>query len=297
MDPLMKAVKAIHTATGGAPAGDMADIIKQRNGQDLFSKLATPVKGLKNEMFDLDGMNCEWIRPDYPHNTRNLIMYCHGGGYTCGSINFARVLGSKLALATSIDVITFEYRLAPEHMYPAALCDARKLWDYLMYLGYGANEIIIAGDSAGGNLALELCLELKQTQRKLPKAMILMSPWTDMAMTGASYKSWKDKDPMLDEAYIRSIREAYVGKDADYADTKYSPLFADLKGMPSALIQVGSNEILRSDSESLTKRLRKSGTFAKLEVYKGGWHVFQQLPIHNTVMAMEQIHRFVEKVI
>ncbi len=168
-----------------------------------------------------------------------------------------------------------------------------KVWDYLMHLGYGAGDVILSGDSAGGNLALELCINLKAEERLLPGAMILYSPWTDMRAILPSYKQYADKDPMLTYNYVASVRTAYAGKEADFADYHYSPVLADLSYFPPTLIQVGSNEILRSDSEQLAKNMIKAGSFAKLEVYQGGFHVFQQLPLSRAGHALENVNEFI----
>ena len=214
---------------------------------------------------------------------------------SCGQLGYARILASKLALCTGFDVLSFEYRLAPENPYPAAVEDALAMWDYLMYMGYGARDIVVAGDSAGGNLALELCLKLKEQGRAQPRALLLFSPWTDMTASGKSYKTCKALDPMLTYEYIEAVRAAYTGPDADWARPCYSPLFADLRGLPPMLVQVGTNEILRSDSERLAEAMQKAGGYAVLEVYEDCWHVFQQMPIHRAVTAMESAGRFVQR--
>ena len=169
------------------------------------------------------------------------------------------------------------------------------MWDYLMYMGYGARDIVVAGDSAGGNLALELCLKLKEQGRAQPRALLLFSPWTDMTASGKSYKSCKALDPMLTYEYIEAVPAAYTGSDADWAKPCYSPLFADLRGLPPTLVQVGTNEILRSDSERLVEAIHRAGGYAVLEVYAECWHVFQQMPIHRAVAAMESAGRFVQR--
>ena len=225
------------------------------------------------------------------------MLYCHGGGYTCGQLGYARILASKLALCTGFDVLSFEYRLAPEHPYPAAVQDALAVWDYLMYMGYGARDVVVAGDSAGGNLALELCLKLKEQGRAQPRGLLLFSPWTDMTAGGKSYRTCRDLDPMLTLEYVQAVRAAYAGPEADFADPCYSPLFADLRGLPPTLIQVGTNEILLDDSERLAEAMHKAGGYALLEVYEECWHVFQQMPIRRAEQAMESVGRFVQRLL
>jgi len=297
MDLLMRTVKAVHSLAVKGDFVSPEDLERQRSSQDRFSKLITPSKQIKYEGFDINGIPAEWSVPEFPHRKKHVIMYCHGGGYTCGNLNLARILAGKMALSTGLEVLSFAYRLAPENPYPAAIEDALEVWNYLMYMGFGASDIILAGDSAGGNLALELCINLKNNGRMLPRGLILMSPWTDMTMSGQSYKTCKEKDPTITAEYIDAVREAYAGKKAQFERPEYSPLFADLKNMPPAIIQVGSNEVLRSDSEMLAKKLRESGSFVRIEVYKGGWHVFQQMPLGISARAMDEIRGFTDSII
>lgn len=296
MDLIMRTIKAVHSAKTNETFNSKEDLEKQRSEVERFSKLVSVSHNVTTDIFDIDGVPSEWSVPVNAHRRDLCIMYCHGGGYTCGGLGYARVLASKLAHHTGIRVLSFEYRLSPEHPYPAAIEDAVKVWNYLMLLGYGARDVIVAGDSAGGNLALELVLELKKASRLIPGALVLMSPWTDMRLEASSYKSYEDKDPMLTYNYVASARQAYTGGEADYSLPQYSPLLAELSDFPPALIQVGSNEILRGDSEQLAKNMSKAGSYAKLEVYQGGWHVFQQMPLPKAVNALESVAEFINGV-
>lgn len=293
--PMMRAIKAVHTFASSA------DWERQRAGQEMFSRLVTPSIGIGAASVTIGGnLPAEWISLDHGHERRHAVLYCHGGGYTCGQLGYARILASKLALCTGFDVLSFEYRLAPEHPYPAAPQDALAAWDYLMYMGYGARDIFVAGDSAGGNLALELCLKLKEQGRAQPRGLVLFSPWTDMTASGASYTENIDIDPMLTPDYIAAVRAAYLGPEipaSDWGKPCFSPLFADLRGLPPTLVQVGTNEILKSDSEGIVKAINKQGGYATLEVYEDCWHVFQQMPIRQAGAAMESAGRFVCRLI
>ena len=312
MTPLMKAVKSIHSVSSSGDSIFLDDIKKQRAGQDLFAKLNTPSISIETESLNIKGIPCEWIRPNHKHDKRHIILYCHGGGYTCGSIKYARIIASKLSLNAGMAVMSFEYRLAPENPYPAALDDALTMWNYLMHMGYGAREIVLVGDSAGGNLALELALKLKSQGRMLPKGIVLMSPWTDMTMTGDSYKTCKDVDPILTKEYIQTARYSFVGlndkfndeeikdfkiedSDFNYADPKYSPVFAEFEEFPPFLIQVGSNEILKSDSYNLYEKLIRDSVTVTLEEYEDAWHVFQMMPFKKALRAMDSISKFIDE--
>ena len=222
-----------------------------------------------------------------------MILYCHGGGYTSGTLGYARLLASRMALATGYEVLAFQYRLAPEHPYPEALEDARLIWEHLMFLGWGAREIILAGDSAGGNLALELALDLRDAGRMVPNRLVLFSPWTDMTASGESYETCRDRDPLLTREYIEAVRDAYA-PGADWAQAAYSPLFADLRGLPPTLIQVGGREILRDDSTRLYEALQAAGVPALLQTWPDMWHVFQMFPLKAAEEAMDQMARYLE---
>lgn len=293
MSPMMHAIRAVHSVAFAGASISSEDLNRQRGGQDLFGTLVTPLKGVHQKSLTIDTLPAEWVRPDMGHDSRHVLLYCHGGGYTCGSLKYARILASKLCLHIGLEVLSFEYRLAPECPYPAALEDALRAWDYLMHLGYGADRVLVAGDSAGGNLALELCLELKVQGRMQPRALILMSPWTDMTASGPSYQKCREIDPLLTPEYIAAVRSAYAGEDADFSLPKYSPLYADLSGLPPALIQVGSNEILLSDSMRLARALKRQNVQATLTVYKNCWHVFQQMPLRKSSQALDEIGSFV----
>ena len=272
LGPMMRAIKAVHSISDHTSTTP-EDLERQRAGQELFARLVTPSIGIRNDSLTVGNIPAEWISLEHGHDRRHAVLYCHGGGYTCGQLGYARILASKLALATGFDVLSFEYRLAPEHPFPAAIEDALAVWDYLMYMGYGARDVIVAGDSAGGNLALELALKLKEQGRAQPRGLLLFSPWTDMTASGKSYRTCKTLDPMLTMEYIAAVREAYT------------------------LVQVGTNEILKSDSERLVESLQKAGVYAQLEIYPECWHVFQQMPVHRAAMAMESAGRFVQKII
>ena len=290
LDPVMRALKAIHSSTS-PESMDPEDLERQRKGQELLGRLVAPMVGMSWEPFELAGMAAAWVRPDRGHDRKHAILYCHGGGYTSGNLGYSRILASKLANVTGYEVLSFDYRLAPEHPYPAAVNDAMKAWDYLMYQGYGARDVIVAGDSAGGNLALVLCHQLRAAGRRLPAALILMSPWTDMTASGKSYTERSELDPMITMDYIHAVRGAYA-RDMDLSDPNLSPLFGEFAGFPPVLIQAGTHEILLSDSVRLRDRLVLAGVPCRLEVWNDMWHVFQMFPMKKAGEAMESIGRF-----
>lgn len=289
-DLMMRALKALHSASSPE---DMSpeELERQRRNQEILGRVTAPMAGMDWEEFCLDGMPAAWMRMKCPHGHRHAILYCHGGGYTSGNLGYSRVLASKLANATGYDVLSFEYRLAPEHPYPAAVEDALRAWDHLMLLGYGAEQVVVAGDSAGGNLALVVCQRLRAAGRRVPGALVLMSPWTDMTMSGPSYRERAEQDPMLTNEYIEAVRSAYA-PDADYHWPYLSPLLGDLSGFPPTLVQVGEHEILFSDAQLLAEKLSRQGIPSRLEVYEGMWHVFQMFPNRKAAAAMKSVSRF-----
>lgn len=292
-DPIMRAVKAVNSVAEGARTLSPEDLERQRNAQDILARLITPPVGTTQKDFNIGEMHAAWAIPDTPHITNKVILYCHGGGYTCGSLRYAGILGHKLAQSSGLNTMFFEYRLAPEHPYPVAIQDAIKAWDYLMLRGYGASDIIIAGDSAGGNMALELCLFLREQERMLPGAIVLMSPWTDMTASASTYATYEGIDPIVTKDYVHSLVQAYAGDRDDLDNPKLSPLFADFTDFPPVYIQVGQNEVLLHDSTQLAENMRSFGVSVKIDIFENGWHVFQQLPMPRANTAVKDIGNWI----
>ena len=283
---MIKAIKRMHAVM------ETPDIEKQRAAQENFGGILSKSRELTYQNFELGGIPAEWSCVERSHMKKYVILYCHGGGYTSGSFRYARSITNKLASSTSMDVLSFDYRLAPENPYPAALEDAMNVWDHLMYHGYGARDIIIAGDSAGGNLALALTLKLKEQGRLLPRGLVLFSPWTDLTMSGKSHKEKAELDPILSAEYLQRCRESYA-PEMELKNPLISPVFGDFTGFPPTYIQVGTNEILLSDSTKLQRQLQKYHVPVKMEYYPGMWHVFQMSPLKAAYNAMDQVAEFI----
>lgn len=293
-DPLMKALKAVNSF--GSNSMTPEELKRQRAAMELAGRLASPSSEVEIDAFEVNNIACERFVPHMAHNPQYVILYAHGGGYTCGGLKYASILASKLALATGFTVISYEYRLSPEYVYPAALEDTEAMWEYLLSLGYSSNHILMAGDSAGGNLTLCFVQKHLTESQEVPRCLLLFSPWTDMTATSKSYEKYKDKDPILNAEFISSVRQAYIGdENADYKDSRYSPLYGDFTGFPTTYIQVGKNEILYEDSASLYKLLNKNGIKTELDVEKDGWHVYQQMPLPIATRAMKRLAAFVSK--
>lgn len=290
-DPLMKAIKAFNSIGGKSLTEE--DLKRQRAAMDMAGRLAAPTGGVTIKSFSVGEISCEMVTPDMAHNPKYVILYAHGGGYVCGGLGYARILAAKLALATGFSVVSFDYRLAPEHKFPAPVDDGETIWNYLLNLGYGASHILVAGDSAGGHLAVSLTRRLIEQERMVPRALILFSPWTDMTATSDSYETYKSKDPILTYSYVVGVREACIGNDVDPAEPFYSPLNGDLKGFPPTYILVGKNEILLDDSVKLQKKLNKAGVKAVIDIEKDGWHVYPQMPLPMAGRAMHRLARYI----
>lgn len=283
---LMNLIRRVHGMV------ENPDIEKHRQSQDHIGAILSSAKALNYREVDVDGMYGEWVSVNRAHMKKYVILHCHGGGYSTGSSLYARTLTSKLAESTSMDVLCFDYRLAPEHPYPAATEDAMKAWNYLMLLGYGARDVVLTGDSAGGNLALVLTLKLKAEKRLLPRGIVLMSPWTDLTSSGRSFQTKAELDPVLNRPYIDRMVKAYAeGKNLE--DAFISPLFGNFEGFPPTYIQVGENEILLSDSLRLHQVFIDANVSVKIDVWPGMWHVFQMSPLKTAYDAMEKNAEFI----
>lgn len=290
---LMNLIKRMHGVV------ENTDIEKHRQSQDHFGALLGNSKDVLTEALEIPvspegtrSIHGEWNYVNRAHMKKYIILYCHGGGYSTGSCLYARTLTGKLAMSTSMDVLSFDYRLAPENPYPAATEDAMQVWNYLMLLGYGARDVILAGDSAGGNLALSLTLKLKEEGRLLPRGLVLMSPWTDLTSSGQSYQTKAEIDPVLNAGYLGEMIANYAAGQ-NLEDPLISPLFGDYSGFPPIYIQVGSNEILLDDSTLLYKKLLKANVSVRLDTFDGMWHVFQMSPFKTAYEAMDRNAEFI----
>ena len=290
---LMNLIKRMHGVV------ENADIEKHRQSQNHFGALLGNSKDVLIEDVSIrdhpsagEILQGEWVYVNRAHMKKYVILYCHGGGYSTGSRVYARTLTTKLAMSTSMDVLSFDYRLAPEHPYPAATEDAMKVWNYLMLLGYGARDVILAGDSAGGNLALSLALQLKAQKRLLPRGLILMSPWTDLTASGQSHETKAAIDPVLNAGYLAEMTGNYAAKEK-LNDPFISPLFGDYEGFPPVYIQVGENEVLLDDSVMLYRKLLHANVSVRLDRFPGMWHVFQMSPFKTAYEAIDKNAEFI----
>jgi acetyl esterase/lipase len=203
------------------------------------------------------------------------ILFLHGGAYVTGSPALYRHISWRFADTAKAQFIAIDYRLAPEHPFPAALDDALRAWRALIGEGADPKHCAIMGDSAGGGLALALALRLRDAGEALPGALVAISPWTDLAITGETAQP-PASDPMLYSEHLAEHAAQYLA-GADPRDPYASPLYGDPRGLPPTLLQVGSDEILRADSERMAQRMRDAGCTVVLEVWPRMphvWHAF-----------------------
>ncbi|MEU8893340.1 alpha/beta hydrolase [Streptomyces sp. NPDC048442] len=205
---------------------------------------------------------------------RGRLLYLHGGGYVVGSPDTHAGLAGELALRTGLRAVSVDYRLAPEHPFPAAVDDGLAAYRELLATGTDPRELVVAGDSAGGGLSIATLLAAREAGLPQPAAVVTFSPWADLTLTGESMRSKEDADPIFTEADVRAYADLYAAT-ADRAHPLASPVFADLTGLPPLLVQVGANEVLLDDAVRLAGRAGADDVDVTLEVGPGLPHVFQ----------------------
>lgn len=228
------------------------------------------------ELIDAGEFVMEYLQPEQAVTGR-VILQLHGGGYIGPMKNIYRRFAVRYSkLSYGADVLSPDYRVAPEHPFPAALEDAAFAYRWLLEeKGYRPEQIVVAGDSAGGGLALALCLYARDQGLPLPGGVVLMSPWTDVTLSGPSYETNYERDPLFGNSRENMLYQcSYIG-DADPANPYLSPLFGDFSGFPPMLVQVGDYEVLLDDSRELARRAREAGVKVRCSVYDGMFHVFQ----------------------
>jgi len=246
---------------------------KDRNGWEELAKMVKVPKSVKCEPVEARGIPSEWISaPDVKQE--HIILYLHGGGYVTGSINTHREMLSRISAASKARVFIIDYRLAPEYPFPAAVEDSTKAYQFLIEdQKIAPNNVIIAGDSAGGGLTLASLLNLRDKGIALPTAAVCISPWTDLGLTSKSYKEKARIDPMVTMDDLMFCARLYLG-NADYTNPLASPLYGDPKGLPPLLILVGSAEILLEDSVVFAEKAKEAGVEVVLDIMEDMPHVY-----------------------
>lgn len=219
----------------------------------------------------------------------SVILYCHGGGFQIGSVRSHLGLVSRLAAAAQARALFPEYRLAPEHRYPAAADDITAAYRWLLAQGIAAHSIAIVGDSAGGALALSCAIAGREAGLNLPGCIVLISPWLDLSMQGDSYETRADQDIFSQPAQLKSMARTYLARQVAPEDPRVSPVFADLSGLPPVLVQAGTADITYDDSVLLAERVAAAGGQCQIQAWQGMCHhfqVFEELPEAGEALAL-----------
>lgn len=277
----------------GASSLENLSLEEQRAMMEASATMFPAEADIVTQEVDAGGVVADWVSVGDATPER-VVLYLHGGGYIMGSRNTHRGLAGRIARAGAARVLLPEYRLAPEHPFPAAVEDATACWHWLIEQGYKPENIAIAGDSAGGGLALCTLLALKSAGETLPACAIGLSPWTDLEGTGPSAQPGAVDDPMLNTEGLRDGGVQYAGNDLH--NPLAAPLHGDLTGLPPLLLQVGTREILLSDSTRFAEKAQATGVNVTLEVEDGLIHVWQIFPnIPEAQDAVGRIGAFIKR--
>ena len=202
------------------------------------------------------------------------VLYLHGGGYCVGSVRSHTPMASKLAAAAGLPVLIVDYRLAPEHPFPAAVDDAVTVFRWLVAQGLAPGRIAIAGDSAGGGLTLAALLALREQGGPVPGAAACISPWTDLTLSGPSIGANVDGDPMLDGPRLQTYADWYLGEDGDPCHPLASPRFADLAGLSPVIVHAAEDEVLVDDARLVAEAIEAAGGTVAYRAWPAAFHVF-----------------------
>ena len=261
-----------------------ADIPSLRKRWEKIAARSRSIDGLRIKYVEVAGVECEWLVPrncgDAP-----VLLYLHGGAYVSGSARTHRTMVSYLAKVAGMRAILPNYRLAPEDPFPCGLDDCVAVYRQLLGEGISPENVVIAGDSAGGGMTMATLLTLREAGDPLPAAAVLISPWLDLTASGESAQTRNEQDPLFRAEEMPKAAQHYAPVEL-HRDPRVSPVFADVHGLPPLLIHVGDHEILLSDSTRLTQKVSEAGGSVHLKVWPEMWHVF-----HYFVRRMPEANR------
>ena len=277
----------------GSIRGQEMNIPQLRNVMDMGSIAFFLPWGVETENFRLGHIPCQWVIPRNANHDK-VILYLHGGGYAVGSTQTHRALVGEIAKQAGYCAMIPEYRLAPENPYPAAVEDALWCYEWLLDTGHLPENIIIAGDSAGGGLALATMLAALEREVPMPAASVLIAPWVDLTVSQESVFKHIDQSPMLYLKEMRAWATNYAGEyPVDFP--LVSPLYANLEGLPPLLIQVSDSEVLVDEDLKLAEKAREYGVDVDLQVFEGllhVWHIYWRY-LGEAREAIEKIVKFI----
>jgi phosphinothricin tripeptide acetyl hydrolase len=288
-----RGIAAVRAHLAKLPPSDTLTTAQRRAQYERAEKVFPTPPDVKVERVTIGPTPAEWLRPPSAEPGR-VVLYLHGGGYVIGSPRSHRHLAAAIAGAAGGSALLLDYRLAPEHPFPAAVDDATAAYRWLLDQGIAASRIVIAGDSAGGGLTMATLLALRDARVASPAGGVCISPWVDLTCGGKSYESKAAIDPIVRREGVAEMARAYLGS-TDPKSPLASPLFADLRGLPPLLIHVGSAEVLLDDAIGLAERAKAAGVDTTLEEYPEMVHVWHWfLPMLDEAQtAVESIGKFV----
>ena len=263
-----------------------------RAGMEERAKSFRPKEGTNFESVDAGGVRAEWVVPADADD--RVLIYFHGGGYCCGSINTHRVLASFLAHACRARVLNVDYRLAPEHPYPAGVEDGIAVYRWLRSQNVPAAKIILGGDSAGGGLVVAALMSLRDAGDALPAAAVLICPWTDLTMSGESIRSGAEDELIARLPDLIQLKDWYLNGH-DPADPMVSQIFGDLTSLPPLLVHVGNADILVDDGRRIAERAIEAGVATTLDEWNEMVHVWHSMApiLPEGQQAIDRIGEFV----
>lgn len=280
----------------GSPDGDQPPVEVLRAGWEALSKRFTPAPDLKYVPEAVDGVPVEWVSAPNVSDKR-VLLYLHGGGYVLGSIPSYREFAGRLSRAADARVLLVDYRLAPEHAFPAAVEDAVKVCRWLEQKLGTLEHVAVGGDSAGGGLALAMMLALKSEGQALPAAAVCFSPSTDLTKSGESILARGHLDPIVSLRGTKANAANYLGEHGDPRHPHASPLHGELGGLPPLMVLVGTREILYDDSTRLVAKAREAGVPVTFEIGEDMVHIW---PYFAAILpegraSIERVAAFVRK--
>jgi len=276
--------------SGGLGLDDLS-VEEQRAVMEASADMFPVEPDIVSREVDAGGVPADWVTVD-GSDADHVVLYLHGGGYVMGSRNTHRGLAGRIARAAKASVLLPEYRLAPEHPFPAAVDDATTCWRWLISQGFAPQRMAITGDSAGGGLTLATLLALKADGAPIPACAVALSPWTDLEGSGPTAEPGAVDDPMLTPDGLRVTGQQYAAGALRHPLA--APLHGDLAGLPPLLLQVGTREVLLSDSTRFAEKARAAGVDVTLEIEEGLIHVWQMFPdVPEAQSAVQRIGAFV----
>lgn len=273
-----RAVLAALFAQQPMPAGT-PNWAEQRAGIEAMGAMLPPVEGFEAVPATLGGIDGEWTRGKHVKRSDAAVLYLHGGGYAIGSPKSHRHLVGALSIDSGLPIFSADYRLAPENPFPAAVDDAVAAYRGLLDSGIAPAKLAVSGDSAGGGLTVAMLVAARDKGLPMPACAVPISPWVDLSQGGESFRSRAKRDPIVTREGIDVMAAAYLG-GADPKTPLASPVFADLKGLPPLLIQVGTEEALYDDALALKARAEAAGVEVSFESWGGMihvWHAFHPI--------------------